>query len=174
MANNYSQFTVSPHVPMSTLCGLIGHLLMAHLDSDHHYGAEGGKGAVYFYCEDSTHPIEVDDDLIALVEDATGPIAEKLKALDLENYEDDVINLGELDIDMVDLFGELVAANPVALPFVEIQGAFTCSKLRQGEFGGFAHMITPTRTDSIDTGSWLESMKPKPPAADAAVADVGA
>ena len=40
-------------------------------------------------------------------------------------------------------------------PHITIQGAFTCSKMRPEEFGGFAHVITRNGVRSLSTGQWL-------------------
>jgi hypothetical protein len=45
--------------------------------------------------------------------------------------------------------------DPVAYPHIAIQGAATCSKTRQDEFGGFAYLITRSDIRSISTWQWL-------------------
>jgi hypothetical protein len=45
--------------------------------------------------------------------------------------------------------------DPGAYPHIAITGAATCSKMREGEFGGFAHYITRDRVSSVSTWQWL-------------------
>jgi hypothetical protein len=54
-------------------------------------------------------------------------------------------------------------------PSIVIQGAATCSKMRQDEFGGFAHFITRAEIRSVSTWQWLyeqaqQDISPPPPA----------
>lgn len=157
MANNNYQFTVTPSIPNDLLCGLEGHLLSAVLSSEPNDG-----NTTYFYSDDSVNDdVTVDDDLLALVEGGSGPIAEKLKALDLENKLDEEIILANEGIDYTDLFAELARQNPEKLPRIEIQGCWHCSKMRPGEFGGFAAIITPAGIESVDTAMWLRKRAPQ-------------
>jgi len=43
-----------------------------------------------------------------------------------------------------------------AYPHIAIQGAATCSKIRPGELGGFAYLITRHGIRSMSTWEWLE------------------
>lgn len=43
----------------------------------------------------------------------------------------------------------------IEYPSITIQGAHTCSKMRQDEFGGFAHLITRDAIRSFSTWQWL-------------------
>lgn len=55
------------------------------------------------------------------------------------------------------LFQEkLKSLDPVAYPSITIQGASTCSKMRPGEFGGYAHIIERDDIRSFSTWEWLE------------------
>lgn len=42
-------------------------------------------------------------------------------------------------------------------PYIVIEGAYSCSKMRQGEFGGFAVLITREKIHRMDTGVWLNN-----------------
>jgi hypothetical protein len=50
------------------------------------------------------------------------------------------------------LQAKLKALDPASYPYIAIEGASTCSKMRTGEFGGFAYFIT--RDDVRSTSSW--------------------
>jgi hypothetical protein len=45
--------------------------------------------------------------------------------------------------------------DPAAYPHISIEGAAVCSKMRMGEFGGFAHFITRDDIRSVSTSQWL-------------------
>ena len=44
-------------------------------------------------------------------------------------------------------------------PSITIEGASTCSKMRTGEFGGFAYFITREAVRYISTWAWLHEME---------------
>jgi hypothetical protein len=48
--------------------------------------------------------------------------------------------------------------DPDDYPHISIEGAATCSKMRQGEFGGYAHLITRDAIRSMSTWEWLHAM----------------
>jgi hypothetical protein len=50
--------------------------------------------------------------------------------------------------------------DPAAFPHITIEGAATCSKMRPGEFGGFAHLITRDEVRSMSTWQWLHEQRP--------------
>ena len=47
-------------------------------------------------------------------------------------------------------------------PRIVIEGAATCSKMRPGEFGGFAHLITRDDVRSMSTWQWLDEQDGEP------------
>ena len=49
----------------------------------------------------------------------------------------------------------LKALDAEAYPYIQVEGAFTCAKLRPGEFGGWACHITRDDIKWGGTGSWL-------------------
>jgi hypothetical protein len=70
-----------------------------------------------------------------------------------EDGEDDE----ESPIDCLGLMqAKLRQLDPAAYPHITIQGAATCSKMRPGEFGGFAHLITRDDVRSMSTWQWLD------------------
>jgi hypothetical protein len=59
-------------------------------------------------------------------------------------------------VDCLALFQEkLLKLDAVAYPYIAIQGAATCSKMRPDEFGGFAYFITRDHVRSMATWAWL-------------------
>ena len=45
--------------------------------------------------------------------------------------------------------------DPLSFPHIVIEGAATCSKMRQGEFGGFAYFISRDEVKFMSTWQWL-------------------
>lgn len=59
-------------------------------------------------------------------------------------------------IDCLALFQEkLLRLDPAAYPYISINGAATCSKMRSDEFAGFAFLITRDAIRSMSTWEWL-------------------
>ncbi|GJE78052.1 hypothetical protein [Methylorubrum suomiense] len=151
MANNYTKLTVSPAIPCDLLCGLNGTILMSMLD----HSQNVAEKTMYFYCDENIDTSQFhDDDLIALIEaEPDNPLAQKIAALNLR--EDDEFDFEDADIDFVDVLAALVKAHPDQLPRLEVEGCFDSDRSRPGEFGGFAHIITPAGIRSVDTRSFL-------------------
>ena len=63
----------------------------------------------------------------------------------------------DCSIDCLAIFQEkLRQLDPDAYPHIAIEGAATCSKMRPGEFGGFAILITRDDVRSMSTWQWLQ------------------
>lgn len=54
------------------------------------------------------------------------------------------------------LQSKLKLLDPAGTPHIVIEGAATCSKMRQGEFGGFAYFITRERVRFTATWQWVD------------------
>ncbi len=50
---------------------------------------------------------------------------------------------------------KLRTLDPVEYPYITIEGAATCDKMRHGEFGGFAYFITRDEERYVSTWQWL-------------------
>jgi hypothetical protein len=147
MANNYSQATVAPSLPMDELAKKVFEELRAHGDgetseevlaalvaidpefADIHttnhnsvpigmnYEADG-VGTYYFYCEESTD-----------------------------------------DLSMNFLYWLLQRECCKDIKNIQVEGAHTCSKMRPGEFGGFAVFITREWIEWFSTSQWLSEQE---------------
>lgn len=53
------------------------------------------------------------------------------------------------------LQAKLRQLDPASYPHITIEGAATCSKMRPGEFGGFAYFITRDEIRYCSTWQWL-------------------
>jgi hypothetical protein len=67
-------------------------------------------------------------------------------------------------VDCLALFQEkLLRLDSAEYPHIAIEGAATCSKMRPGEFGGFAYLITRDAIRSYTTWQWLREHIDVPP-----------
>ncbi len=55
------------------------------------------------------------------------------------------------------LQAKLRLLDPAAYRHIAIEGAASCSKMRPGEFGGFAYFITRDAIRSVSTSEWLHA-----------------
>lgn len=149
MADNYFQMTIEPSLPEAKLTNLELWLLQ------HLFDWEGDDGdTLYFFAENGTKADSEDDEeaLDAILAVDTSPLAEKVREVRGEEPADYWLDGFNFD----DIFQGILRRN-LDIPHVKIQGAFHCSKMRPGEFGGFATFITKDKIESIDTLQWLNS-----------------
>ena len=59
------------------------------------------------------------------------------------------------------LKSKLKLIDPADTPYIVIEGAATCGKMRQGEFGGFAYFITREEVRFISTWGWVDEQSRK-------------
>lgn len=155
MANNYDQSTMSPKIPLTPD-------QVAALDSLRAFCFEGE--------EDPDIPLT---DLakkwmaeFEISEDDIWPDREAEPGSDVHYlyYEDGSLTPGTSSV----LQEILRGLDPVEYPHLAWEGAYTCSKLRPGEFGGWACFITRDEIQWHSTFEWLEkkakeaeSLRPK-------------
>lgn len=77
-------------------------------------------------------------------------------------YAEDGIGYGELEDgtevgedDLVAEFQTIIKNSLGKLPWVSFETAYTCDKMRSGEFGGSAMLITADDVEYVGTNSWL-------------------
>jgi hypothetical protein len=170
MANNYTQGTVSPnlrlrpeHIEVYSLLSLLyGGALMENLVTT----ADGRRLVDKRALQDGLKVVVTDASLDkSLVGDGLSYILENSDdeemGLELEEaggegdtfylYADDRLE----DRDLAFLEWVLRTSPEDKLPFITVEFAHTCSKMRAGEFGGGAWFITRSGTEMVHTGSWL-------------------
>lgn len=168
MANNYEQSTVSPTLPKTLFTGLelltLSAFGMSHepSQSDH----------LYFYSEDPSWGSDIDIEVKMLCDKDNFTVKQYIDYIDANNLkanEDNVfeVNLEEINDD-TDSHSELTPENIFQSILnkpdckekeVVIMGAFTCDKLRQGEFGGFVTRVTKDSIQHSGTYQMLEQMR---------------
>ncbi|MGH9350963.1 MAG: hypothetical protein ACRD2G_02175 [Terriglobia bacterium] len=63
-------------------------------------------------------------------------------------------------INCIDSFqAKLKQLDPASYPYILIEGAATCNKMRAHEFGGIAYFITRDEVRHMSTWQWLDEME---------------
>lgn len=142
MANNYAQATVSPSLPTSAFTPL-EHEMLRYCG----YSGSPDGDNTYFYCEEGDTEIDAEGWQELVFEEVMSDDPSYTK------YSSAVV---EGAIDAVTLFqGILNKPECSDIPYITIEGANTCDKMRQGEFGGFAVLITRDDVKYMSTSQWL-------------------
>jgi hypothetical protein len=143
MANNYEQATVNPVFPSSVVTPISKAFMALSGFSAYDDGNE-----VYFCCEEG-----VWEECLEFVHDTGRELGDdltvhtELEQRILDDYTNGDINT---DYNYCDVLQDM--AKRAGIEEVLIEGAYTCDKMRMGEFGGFVTRITP---DSIQYGSTM-------------------
>lgn len=150
MADYFSQTVVQPSIPNAYMTPLERWLLeqMFEFEPDDH-------NTTYFFATEGTNSTAdaEDEELGIILRDDASPLAAALRD-QLANADDP----GWLDLDRVSyatVFQAIVARHPDQVPFVTVEMAFTCSKMRPDGFGGGAELITADDVRWINTSRWL-------------------
>lgn len=141
MADNYTQGTVSPLVPLDLLARAV-----LDLDTD------------YYDEEDAT---DLDIQARQVLEELLGSdLGDTRLQLTVYTEVDDLCYLcaedGAGDAELAFLQW-LIQRLPEEYKYLTFEYANTCSKMRRGEFGGGAWFVTRTGVHCMDTGSWLQA-----------------
>lgn len=164
MANNYEQATVEPIIPASAVSDFERELLRGFGFASEPGTLEAGAKALYFFAEDSVNSSYFGDLTVGEVMAAASHGDNLAAAL--------VKELGSPEADLtIDTFDEGIPSWENILQRIlrkpECQGideivvmaAYTCSKMRPGEFGGWVTRITRDHIQSEGTRSMLDRMR---------------
>jgi len=144
MADNYSQGTVAPFLPLDELA-------LAVLDADPddipneddvaegYERTEAQEVLLRLINESMAEPYELQ---LTAVKDTTG-----LYYLYSE--------MGAGDLELAFLQWLLERLDPADYPYITYEYAMTCSKMRPGEFGGGAWFLTRNGAEFTGSGMWL-------------------
>lgn len=167
-----TQITVQPVIPARLLEGIEGAMLKRLLDHE-----VDGDGNIYFFSREdiqTTVLLESEREAAELLKlareggtDSARSLSQALESA-VEHLAADPTNFYEFDVNMnltldgktfqvdhIDLLADLARKNPDDLPEIQIMGAFTEHKMRPGNFGGLAVLITPTSISEVDTHGWM-------------------
>ncbi len=164
MTDYYSQTVVRTDIPRSALTRLEFDVLsqiFSHevVGDDIYFFAEHGLNDIAYVTAEAANAFaEADRGIASTLADH---VAEAMTMLpdDDEQIEIDVAAIGYEKI-----FQDVVRRS--ALGFIEVETAWTCTKMRPDGFGGAATLITASAIESMSTSSWLDEaiarLEPEP------------
>lgn len=154
MTDYYSQTVVRTDIPRSSMTGLEFDVLCQI------FSHETAGDDIFFFAEHGLNDIayvtagtakayaEADLGIASTLADHVAEAMTRLPDGD-EQVEIDVAEIGYETI-----FQDVVRRS--ALDFIEVETAWTCTKMRPDGFGGAATLITASAIESISTSSWLD------------------
>lgn len=164
MTDYYSQTVVRTDIPRSAMTGLEFDVLCQI------FSHEAAGDDIYFFAEHGLNDIayvtagaarafaEADRGIASMLADHVAEAVGKLPDGD-EQVEIDVTEIGYEPI-----FQDIVRRS--ALDFIEVESAWTCTKMRPDGFGGAATLITADAIEGMSTSSWLDEaiarIEPRP------------
>lgn len=163
MANNYSQATVSPVLPVALVTDFELILLNEYGFQFETHGSNGDT-SYYFYVPDGERDSVDDFDLDSIEEYSKqgDEIALELHEFILENGNNDIDQYISFQYSWISLFQRILNKPGCTIDEIVVQGAYTCDKLRQGEFGGFITRITKFTVQHGGTQAMLIQMQQEP------------
>lgn len=169
MADNYSHFTVEPDLPAEFFTELELQILSV-------FGLSfEGSTTLYFFSDESRYADEeIEISKVALSDESNFVVRQLLdyiQANDLkdedgiyyismENINDDTDV--EHEITPETIFHSIIEkamSHNSPIDEIVIEGTFSCSKMRPGEFGGFVTLITAEKIQSESTKTMLHKMQ---------------
>jgi hypothetical protein len=154
MTDYYSQTVVRTDIPRSAMTGLEFDVLCQI------FSHEAAGDDIYFFAEHGLNDIayvtagaarafaEADLGIASMLADHVAEAVGKLPDGE-EQVEIDVTEIGYETI-----FQDIVRRS--ALDFIEVETAWTCTKMRPDGFGGAATLITADAIEGMSTSSWLD------------------
>ena len=170
MANNYDQATVQPNFPMSSVTDFEKELLSKFGFSYEIYDSREEGNSLYFFVEECTRD-EIDDlsvDLVFECAQQGDPIATNVLRY-IQNYSSNKLDTYvSANFSWQSIFQEILKKPECqGIEDICVEGAYTCDKLRPGEFGGWVCRITRESVQHDGTSAAFERMKKEPEFLDA-------
>lgn len=154
MADYFSQTVIRPDIPRAAMTALerkiLGEIFEEEaVGEDVYYCASHGPGDLVFVDVAEARALLAGDEAI---ESSLADLARDL----LARADADADEL-ELDLSVIGfegIFQDIVKRS--SLDYVEVEAAWTCSKMRPDGFGGAATLITADDIQSVSPAGWLE------------------
>lgn len=151
MADYFSQTIVQPVIPNACITPLERFLLEQMFEHE-----EDGGRTYFFASESVTDLIDRSDGVLETLLGAdASPLAAALREALRTADDPDCLDVG--DVGYAAVFQAIVARHLTEVPYVTVEVAYTCSRMRPDGFGGSAELITAAGSQSMGTGAWLES-----------------
>lgn len=163
MADNFEQCTVEPFIPER----LVTELELVLLDGFGFRYEKDGKDRLYFFAEESVNNEFYGTIEREVLEQDTSPLAKRIRDYLVEaELDNDTAPIEELPSNVVtwEYVFQTVLSKPEnrgkdRIKEVVAKAAFTCSKMRPGEFGGWVAYITPEVVKSDGTHGLLDRLR---------------
>ncbi|WP_337180541.1 hypothetical protein [Sphingopyxis granuli] len=154
MADYFSQTVIRPDIPRAAMTALEREILGEIFEEeavgdDVYFCASHGPGDLVFLDIAEARALLAEDEAI---ESSLADLARD----ELARADADADEL-ELDLSVISfegIFQDIVKRS--SLDYVEVEAAWTCSKMRPDGFGGAATLITADDIQSVSTAGWLE------------------
>jgi len=165
MADYFSQTVIRPDIPRAAMTELeyaVLALVFDHeiVDDDVYFSSGCGPSDIVTLPVSDVRRWLLEDDGVA---SGMADLARK----ELAELDSDAIDV-DFDLSVISFEGILQdVVKRSALDFVEVEAAWTCSKMRPDGFGGAATLITADAVESMSTSGWLDEaisrvMQPAP------------
>lgn len=154
MADYFSQTVIRPDIPRTAMTALerkvLGEIFEEEaVGDDVYYCASHGPGDLVFLGMAEVRALLAEDEAI---ESSLADLARDL--LSRVDADADELDLDLSVISFEGIFQDIVKRS--SLDYVEVEAAWTCSKMRPDGFGGAATLITADDIQSVSTAGWLE------------------
>jgi len=163
MANNYSQATVSPCLPLNLVTDFEQILLNEYGFQYELYGSPDER-KIYFYVSDGERD-SVEDFDVDLIESSASlgdEIAVALQQYINENGADEIDQFISFQYSWVSIFQHILNKPGCQIDEIVVEGCYFCDRLRQGEFGGWITRITKFSVQYGGTQAMLIQMQQEP------------
>jgi len=165
MADYFSQTVIRPDIPRAAMTELEYAVLALVFDheivgDDVYFNSGCGPSDIVTLPVSDVRRWLLEDDGVA---SGMADLARK----ELAELDSDAIDV-DFDLSVISFEGILQdVVKRSALDFVEVEAAWTCSKMRPDGFGGAATLITADAVESMSTSGWLDEaisrvMQPAP------------
>jgi hypothetical protein len=165
MANNYDQATVQPNFPILSVTDFEKELLSQFGFSYEIYDSREEGNSLYFFVEECTRD-EIDDldvDLVFECAQQGDPIATNVLRYIQNHSSNSLDTYVSSEFSWVSIFQEILKKPECeGIEDICVEGAYTCDKLRPGEFGGWVCRITRDSVQCDGTSAAFERMKKEP------------
>jgi hypothetical protein len=154
MADYFSQTVIRPDIPRTAMTELEWRVLRdmfehEEVGEDIYFCASHGPNDLLFLDLAEVKALLTEDEGVA--SGLADLVRQEIAKCDADDAE---LELDMSAIGFEGIFQDIVQRS--ALDYVEVEAAWTCSKMRPDGFGGAATLITADEIESVSTAGWLE------------------
>lgn len=155
MTDYFSQTVIRPDIPRTAMTALEWRVLRDMFEHEevgediYFFAGHGPNDLVYIEFAEARRLLEESNGIASSVADL---VREELGTCDADATE---LQLDMSVIGFEGIFQDIVGRS--ALDYIEVEAAWTCSKMRPDGFGGAATLITADDIESVSTAGFLEA-----------------